>query len=631
MYWITLSRGVLGGDAGELQFVPPILGLTHPTGYPLQVLLHAAWSSVPFGSVAYRLNLLDAAIAASAVGLVFACGLALSGRIVPSVGGTAAFALNELWWSQAVRGDKYTLNGLFVALVLLLFMRWRRRSESVARLRVLALAFGLSLTHHRSMLLLVPALLVGLLLHAERPMLRREAPKLLLLVTAPLLLYVYVPWAGARGLPPGSWPVNSPGALLEYFTDPGYTSQLRPDAAISGGLIEEGTVLLRSFGPLGVALGLIGLGWTSARDRRLAAVLMLAFVAQAVAAASYSLDSNYQLPRHWVFYLPSFLVWTLWITAGLDAIRHIAKHSFPRPEGFATVVLCLVAVTLQTGTVWIRGAELMLRAQLGAETLDGYRQDLQRSPLAERFGRLAFESADLNALLVCDWEQATVLWYLQRVEGQRPDLVIRYPIETLVQSIEEARRTGRALYVARSVAALRQHGLPSSDGPLLRLTGGDGEDAPPSALPVGASLDGGITLAGVTYHASRFRPGDVLPLTIFWHADRQPDEDYSVSVRLLAEDGSLLAQHDERHPALGTSPTSTWPAGSTVGDYHELPIGNRLSPGFYRVGVVMYRPEPLRDLRRIGDWPVSGQEVTELPPISVEPRGRLWWDGGLAH
>src|SRR5262245_21974418 len=51
VYVLTLSRGVLGGDAGELQFVPPILGLTHPTGYPLQVLVHYAWSFVPIGSV----------------------------------------------------------------------------------------------------------------------------------------------------------------------------------------------------------------------------------------------------------------------------------------------------------------------------------------------------------------------------------------------------------------------------------------------------------------------------------------------------------------------------------------------------------------------------------------------------
>src|SRR5438067_834160 len=154
-YLLTLSRGVLGGDAGELQFVPPILGLTHPTGYPFQVLLHFVWSSLPIGSVAYRLNLLDALIAAGAVGAVVAIGRTAGLNRAASALAGLSLAFGELWWSQAVRGDKYTLNGLFLALVLLLFVRWRAR-PTPARLALLAFAFGLSLTHHRSMLLAAP-------------------------------------------------------------------------------------------------------------------------------------------------------------------------------------------------------------------------------------------------------------------------------------------------------------------------------------------------------------------------------------------------------------------------------------------------------------------------------------------
>jgi hypothetical protein len=155
VYLATLSSGVLGGDAGELQFVPPILGLPHPTGYPLQVLVHKLWSYVPIGSVAYRLNLLDAGFAALTVGLVVAVGQALSGRWGPAVAGALALAFGELWWSQAVRGDKYALNGLFLAIVLLLFVRWRAEPRP-GRLVALALVYGLSLAHHRSMLLAGP-------------------------------------------------------------------------------------------------------------------------------------------------------------------------------------------------------------------------------------------------------------------------------------------------------------------------------------------------------------------------------------------------------------------------------------------------------------------------------------------
>ena len=318
VYLTTLSRGVLGGDAGELQFVPPILGLTHPTGYPLQVMLHYAWSFVPIGSVAYRLNLLDAGFAAAAVGVVVALARSLgAGRAGGALAGLS-LAFGELWWSQAVRGDKYTLNGLFLALVLLLFVRWRA-CPTPGRLLWLAGVFGVSLTHHRSMLLVVPALLVGLVLSRWRPRSVRELLTLGVLVLTPLLLYAYVPWAGARGLPPGSWPVDSPSAFFEFLLDRGYTSALRPDEAFRGRLLEEAWVLVRSFGPLGALLGVVGLVALVVRNRVNGIVLVLAFAPQAILGASYLLESNYQLPRHWVFFLPGFLIWSVWVGLGFDA------------------------------------------------------------------------------------------------------------------------------------------------------------------------------------------------------------------------------------------------------------------------------------------------------------------------
>ena len=201
-----------------------------------------------------------------------------------------------------MRGDKYTLNGLFLALVLLLFLRWRSQPTH-GRLAALAFVFGLSLAHHRSMLLVAPALGVGLLLSGWRPLPLRALIAPALLCVAPLVLYAYVPWAGARGLPPGSWPVDTPAAFAEFLLDRGYTSQIRPDAAFGGRLAEEARVLVRSFGPLGAALGLVGVIVTFLRDWRLALVLLMAFIPQAILGASYLLESNYQLPRHWVFFL----------------------------------------------------------------------------------------------------------------------------------------------------------------------------------------------------------------------------------------------------------------------------------------------------------------------------------------
>lgn len=57
LYVSVLAPGALGGDPGELQFVPVILGLPHPTGTPLYVLLSKLWSMLPLdSSVAWRLS-----------------------------------------------------------------------------------------------------------------------------------------------------------------------------------------------------------------------------------------------------------------------------------------------------------------------------------------------------------------------------------------------------------------------------------------------------------------------------------------------------------------------------------------------------------------------------------------------
>jgi hypothetical protein len=617
VYLLTLSRGVLGGDAGELQFVPPILGLTHPTGYPLQVLVHYFWSFVPIGSMAYRLNLLDAAFAAGAIGTVVAlagaCGLS---RPASALAGLC-LAFGELWWSQAVRGDKYALNGLFLALVLLLFVRWRCHPTS-GRLAALAFVYGLSLAHHRSMLLAAPALGIGLLLSGWRPSSLRALAVPLALMLLPLLLYAYVPWAGARGLPPGSWLVNTPGAFVEFLLDRGYTSQIRPDAAFGGRLAEEAQVLVRSFGPLGALLGLLGIGVSLARDRRLGVVLLLAFVPQAILGASYLLESNYQLPRHWVFYLPGFLIWAVWLGFGLDAIvgrlRLVATYR--------TAVLALVIgvmVLVQSGTAWARSAILLVRAEAGAETMDDWRQDFQRSPVAERFGRLAMQLAAPGSIIVCDWEQATVFWYFQRVEGLRPDLTIRYPIERLDETLAEVRSSGQTVYISRTLPGVESRGVTSSVGPLLQVW--------PVLSPIPASVgsftalqfEGGLALRAVELHGSAFRPGGVVPFTLTWRTDTPLTEAYAVSVRLLSPDGAVLAAQDERHPALGTSPTTAWHPAQFVGDYHELPLGSRLQPGRYQIQILPYRVDPIQNLHQLDG---SGRPTVEgaLIPIQVEPR-----------
>jgi hypothetical protein len=102
--------------------------------------------------------------------------------------------------------------------------------------------------------------------------------------------------------------------------------------------------------------------------------------------------------------------------------------------------------------------------------------------------------------------------------------------------------------------------------------------------PVGAGLRDSLVLAG--YYATlngvpleakemiSFQPGDELGVTLIWDCIRPITENYTVFVHILAEDGSLIAQHDGT-PLFGTRPTTTWEPGERLLDRHviEIPEG----------------------------------------------------------
>jgi hypothetical protein len=83
LYAATAAPGTLFGDPSEYQFVPAILGIAHPPGYAFYTLLAKLWQTVvAVGTVAYRTNLLAAAVGAWTVTVVYLTVRDLGERVV---------------------------------------------------------------------------------------------------------------------------------------------------------------------------------------------------------------------------------------------------------------------------------------------------------------------------------------------------------------------------------------------------------------------------------------------------------------------------------------------------------------------------------------------------------------------
>ena len=223
LYLRTLAPGVLGGDSGEFQFAAWLGGFVHPTGYPLYLLLGWLWTHLlPLHDPAWRMNAFSALWGGVATGLLYLLALRLLRQATANpwsrllaLFAALTFAVTPTFWSQATLAEVYTLNAALVAAILLGLVTWGQTGSRRA-LYLTALLYGLSLAHHRTTLLYLPAIAIFMWLAIRQqvtsprilasPRLRvsvspRHLVTLALLVLAPLLLYLIIPLRARRMCP----------------------------------------------------------------------------------------------------------------------------------------------------------------------------------------------------------------------------------------------------------------------------------------------------------------------------------------------------------------------------------------------------------------------------------------------
>lgn len=116
-------------------------------------------------------------------------------------------------------------------------------------------------------------------------------------------------------------------------------------------------------------------------------------------------------------------------------------------------------------------------------------------------------------------------------------------------------------------------------------------EMPPSASRLNVEFGGRIRLLGYELGRDTLRPGEVLPLRLFWQAMRPVKHDYTVFVHLLDAEELVVAQRDSQ-PVLGSYPTSRWQPGQVVSDLYLVALpATAYAPDEVQVEVGLYLPE----------------------------------------
>jgi hypothetical protein len=611
VYWRMAAPGVLAGDSGELQFAAWLAGLAHPTGYPLYLTLGWLWShgleALGLASPARAMTLLSALFGGLAVGLTYLLAVALiaqsrTGDSVPrpaerlaALVAALTFAWTPTLWSQAVITEVYTLHAALVAALLLLALLWReevrlypksRTSRSGWLLAALALLFGLGLAHHRTTLLLLPVLLVFLAWQAPLGYWRwRQVALLALLALAPLLLYLYVPLRApatpylALELWPGQTLAlvdRSPAGLVSYLLGQGFAGEIQaPGSAIAAApsLLQRFAAELTPVGLLLAGLGVVVLAW-----RRQWPLLWLT-------GGSFALLTGfnlfYTIGDIAVFYIPSYLIACGWIGVAVAWLAALVSSAINRRwvglgEGAGMVTAVLLAA-------------LPVYLFLSHAPVQDRSQD---TAAANSWQALLAANPAPNAVLVSnDRDELMPLWYLQQVEGVRPDLAGIFPLLLpepgwldVGQAVDSALSTGRPVYLIKPMPGLEIKaalGQPDPSG-LTPVLGPAITDPPAFAEDV--VIGEAMRLLGFDVQ----RDGETVQIDLHWQPLRPLDSDYTSFVQLLAASEEKVAQSDHQ-PGGVYYPTSLWQPGETLRDRHTLALPAGVLPGPYRLLVGMYQ------------------------------------------
>ena len=225
---------------------------------------------------------------------------------------------------------------------------------------------------------------------------------------------------------------------------------------------------------------------------------------------------------------------------------------------------------------------------LYGQPLDIWRQTLKTGNQGERLAS-GLESLPSNAVVISDWEQMTILWYYQDVEGRRPDVELVYPVERL----KDFTAGERDVCLARNLP-VGPEWHPTSAGALACLQRKATLTAPEQATPVGTALytpegQAVLELAGYQIEGDVYAAGRYAPVVLTWRALTNVADDYAISLHILDEQWQPVWAQDIAAPVLGMYPTSRWMMGEVVQDYHEFALPRQMPPARYLWTVVVYR------------------------------------------
>jgi hypothetical protein len=633
LYLFTLIPSVLTADNGEFQLVAWKLGIAHPPGYPLYTMVGWLFSRF-FTSPALALNLLSAILAAITLVIISRTVRTLTGSIVAGLLAASLLGVSTTFWAQATTANIRMPTAFFMALCVSLLVTWSGIGEHGSGIRdqaasspdpsvslslfrrfridplnLFALVFALGLSHHLS--LLFPGVFFVLYIFLVDPKLLKQPRKWLKPIgffALGLLPLLYLPLRGATG---GTFAdgetatfLAQPDQFLSYATGRGFEGDFfyfintRPDLFLDRVKLLP-TLFDFQFNGLVFALFLVGAMRMIKNDWKLAIMLL-----GGVALHTF-VTLAYRAPQTVEYLMPAYVLMAIVVGYGLRRFR-------TQEPG--------VSRTLARSGFWILNSLAALTiALLFANHFPSFRWLSQHEDTCA-YNEALLNAAPPNAILLSNWHWANPIWYLQQVEGQRPDVEVQYVYprgEELFQSWLKAIEAGLNANRPVVVDMFFRDQFNASPYFFMPLSTNAWQacaavcDVPlASFVPQDINFEDKIHIVGQQLLTPSAPAGEPLTLLVAYQVEAPLDPTMSFFVHLVNPDGSVIGQADR------TVQTGKYQVGDVFVQRFDVTPLLSVQPGEYQL---LTGSAPLKSAGN-ERAPIATAEVTASNRL-IDPEG----------
>ncbi|MFH2035391.1 MAG: DUF2723 domain-containing protein [Candidatus Zixiibacteriota bacterium] len=188
VYYLTVAPTLSYWDCGEFIACSYILGIPHPPGSPVYIVMGRLFSLIPWAiDICYRINLLS--VISSAVAVMFGYlslvrmikywyrGEEFSGwrQIITYLGAAAGalfMAFSSTYWGNAIEAEVYGLSMTLMTMILWLALKYYESNDRAARTKIVVLISFLAMLGvgvHLSTFLIMPVAAIFLVLKKDAP------------------------------------------------------------------------------------------------------------------------------------------------------------------------------------------------------------------------------------------------------------------------------------------------------------------------------------------------------------------------------------------------------------------------------------------------------------------------------